>query len=95
MKLPKLKLNKRGVSIGEIPTIAIVMTIAIVATSVGALILGQVQGTMTGYSYEYNVTYYGLTAMLTFATWFGTILIIVAAVIVISLLFKLRGSAGV
>lgn len=68
---------------------ALLIIVAVIGVSVGAQVLGQIQGSQDPNSAEYNITGKGLEALGQFGDWFGVIVIVVIAVIVIGLVLML------
>ena len=82
------KMNKKGFSIMEVPSLAIVLVVIAVVLGVGATILAQVQTTQTSGSLAYNITQTGLDAQGDFADWQGTWVVILAAAVVLGIVGK-------
>ena len=81
------KLDKKGYSIGDLPTLAIMLGVGIIVLSIGAQIVGEVKGTQTANTAEYNVSDKGLEGMQKVGDWLPTIGLVVGAVIIIGVLF--------
>jgi hypothetical protein len=78
--------NKKGLALGDMPTIGITFVVIAVVLSVGASILAGVQSNQTADTYAYNASSQGLQGTDTLAGWLPTIAIVVAAGIVIGVI---------
>ena len=82
------------VTINQMGAVALALVVAVIVTSIGAQILGQISTTQTANSYEKNVTTKGQDALKNLGDWLPTIGLIVAAVVVIGIIvgaFAKRG----
>lgn len=88
MNLKKMNMNKKGVNLSEMPSIAITFVLIAVVVAIGAYILSSINTTaaFTANSTASNATGYGSAGLQTLAQWLPIIALIVAAVILISLL---------
>ena len=82
------KMSKKGFSIMEVPSLAIVLVVIAVVLGVGATILTQVQSTQTTNGLAYNITATGLSAQEDFSDWQGTWVVIIAAAVVLGIVGK-------
>ena len=93
--MKKAKTMKGNFSIGDIGPIAIVLVVAIIMVAVGAMILGEMNETVTDANAS-AVLSDGLSAISDFSSWFDTIVVVIVAVILLGLVYMLmqrRGSA--
>ncbi len=83
-----MKMNKRGIALSEIPSVAIVLMLAAVVISIGAYVLTQINTTaaFAASSVASNATIDGQTALGTLASWLPVIAVVTAAVLLIALL---------
>jgi len=85
-------MNTRGqLSIGQLFTVGLTIGIAIVGISIVAEVISQLQGTQTTDSAAYNISGSGLVGISKFNNWWGVIITVAVAVIVIGLLMFFRG----
>jgi len=84
-------MNKKGFSLNQMLPAALVIGVAVIGISIVAQILGTIAATQTADSVENNLTDAGLTALAQWGDWFGIIIIVVIAVIVIGILMLLKG----
>jgi hypothetical protein len=84
---------KAQLGINSIGPVALSVGVAVIIVAVVALILATMQGASTDGNFT-NVVSLGLTALTSFADWFGIIVIVVVAVIILSLVMMLRGRGG-
>jgi len=85
-------MNKRAqLSIGQLFTVGLTIGIAIVGISIIAEVISQLQGTQTTDSAAYNISGSGLIGIAKFNNWWGVIITVAIAVIVIGLLMFFRG----
>ena len=81
--------------LNQILPAAMIIGVAIIGVSILAQVIGQVKGTQTSGSAEYNLTGQGLTAIAQFGSWWTVMIVVVIAVIVIGLVLMLaRGRGG-
>jgi len=78
-------------SIGQLFTVGLTIGIAIVGISIVAEVISQLQGTQTTDSAAYNISGSGLVGISKFNNWWGVIITVAVAVIVIGLLMFFRG----
>ena len=71
-----------------------IIGVAIIGVSILAQVIGQVKGTQTANSEEYNLTKEGLTAIAQFGSWWTVMIVVVIAVIVIGLVLLLARGRG-
>lgn len=88
-----LRHQMKGMGIGDIGPVALSIGIAIITVSVIALILAKMQGASTDANFT-SIVGKGLTALSSFADWFGILVIVVIAVIILALVMFLRGRGG-
>lgn len=87
-------MNKKGYTIRDLLPLALLMTVSIIAVSIGADVVDSVQEDQTSGSYAYNISSNGLEGINELGSWFPTIALVVAAAIVIGVLvysFAFRG----
>ena len=81
--------KKKGVlTLTQMPGAIILFAVAVIVTSVMAVVLTNIQSTQTTGSLAYNITGQGLTGLNTFAGFFNPIAVILAAVIIIGLIMS-------
>lgn len=87
-----MKFNKmrKGISVGDMGSLAIAFVIVAVIISIGATILTGVQGTQTANALDYNITADALTGMGTLGDWLPTIAIVLGAAVILGLIMYLR-----
>ena len=78
-------------SIGQLFTVGLTIGVAIVGISIVAEVISQLQGTQTTDSAAYNISGSGLVGISKFNNWWGVIITVAVAVIVIGLLMFFRG----
>jgi len=84
-------LKRRGqLGIGQLFTIGLTIGVAIVGISIVAEVVSQLQGTQTTDSAAYNISGSGLLGLSKFNNWWGVIITVAIAVIVIGLLMYFR-----
>jgi len=88
----KLVLGKKGMAIGDILPAAMIIVVAVVGVSIGAQILGQIKDSQVAGSAEYNITDSGLKGISKFGDWWGIIVTVIIAVIVIGLIMMLMAN---
>lgn len=86
--------KRKGLSIGDLAPLAIMLVIAAIAVAMGAQILDDMQDDFTTYSYAYNTTEEGLESMETFSDWLSLIALIIAAAIIIGILVTYLSGMG-
>ena len=85
-------MNKRAqLSIGQLFTVGLTIGVAIVGISIVAEVISQLQGTQTTDSAAFNISGSGLVGISKFNNWWGVIITVAVAVIVIGLLMFFRG----
>lgn len=82
------------VNIADMAPIAMILLTAIITISIGGTVLKGILGTQTVNSPDYNITNTGLTSLLTFSNFFGVIVIVAVAAIIIGLVKWFGASAG-
>lgn len=82
----KMLKSKKGYSIQEMLPLVIIFGVIVIAVSLMASVLTDVQGTQTANAADYNITGYGLTAMLTFGEWMPTLALIVIISVLVGVL---------
>ncbi|OGY82266.1 MAG: hypothetical protein A3F54_00020 [Candidatus Kerfeldbacteria bacterium RIFCSPHIGHO2_12_FULL_48_17] len=87
------KTSSKG-QLASLQSAALGMVVLIIIVAIGAQILGNIRGTQSNVSLEYNITDSGLNAFDTFADYFDVIVIILVAVVVIGLLVRSFGRVG-
>lgn len=88
------KMNKKGqagVTLNSLAVVAIILVIVSVVLSVGSDILQDMQTDQTAGAGDYNATSYGMAGLGELGSWIDTIALVVAAVIIIGLLFSFFG----
>lgn len=88
------KMNKKGISLGEMASIAIIFVVVTIVISIGAEIVGDIRTDQTTDSTEYNVTTHGLESLDEFGDWLPTLAIVIVAAIIIGIItsyFAFRG----
>ncbi len=84
MQLPKL--NKKGMSIGQLPQIAIIFAVAFIVLGIASVILTEVNNDQTADGYADNITTKGLEGMQKIGNWGSILGICVGAALVISVI---------
>jgi len=91
-----MKLNKRGLSLTDAPTLIITFLVIVVVASLAGTTLTSLQSTQTADSTAYNITGEGLTGVENFADLMPVIGVIIGIVMVLIVIFMLwnpsRGS---
>jgi predicted membrane protein len=87
------KHKMKGLGISDIGDVAMSLGISVVIIAVMALILVQVRSGSTNVNFT-AVVDLGLVAITGFANWFNIIITIAAAVIILSLVYLLKGRGG-
>lgn len=82
------------VNIADMTPIALIILTAVIAISIGGTVLMGIRDTQTANCADYNITNAGLTAFITFSDFFGVIVIVAVAAIIIGLVKFFGGSAG-
>jgi len=80
------KIGKKGVGLGDLPGIVMVLAVVVIAVSMISTVLSDIQGTQTAGSTAYNVTAKGLDAMSNLGQWTPTIAIVIAAAVILGIL---------
>jgi len=85
--------TRRGqaLNIGQLFTVGLTIGVAIVGISIVAEVVSQLQNTQTSDSAAFNISGSGLTGLSKFNNWWGVIITVAVAVIVIGLLMYFRG----
>jgi hypothetical protein len=87
------KLNKKGMSLNDMPGLAITFVIIAIVLGIGATIMTSIQDDQTADSFAYNSSQAGLEAINEFSSWQSTLAIIVVSAVVIgvvSMFFRRR-----
>jgi hypothetical protein len=88
-------MDKKGIRLQEIGTIAIIIVTIAIVIAMSGRILSEIQAEQPGNSSDpsvaYNATEYGLESMETLGSWLPIIVIVIVAVVVISVIMLLRG----
>lgn len=74
-----------ALNIADLTPLAMIILVAIIAISIGGTVLAAILATQTADSADYNITNAGLTAFITFSDFFGVIVVVAVAAIVIGL----------
>ena len=64
--------NKKGYSIADIPTLAILFGVSVIILSVVGQIVGEVKSTQTADTAEYNIAAKGQTGLIKIGNWYPT-----------------------
>ena len=91
--MEKAKLGKKGIiSLGEAPTIVLVLVTLAIFLAVGALVLSEVQdnSAITTGSVAYNSTLGGLEGLDTLASFQTVIAVVIAAALILGVVFLIR-----
>jgi branched-subunit amino acid ABC-type transport system permease component len=98
MQMSKLKEtlhNKMsGLTIGDIGPIALTLGIAIIVIAVVAMILSNMRDQVNNTSTAYTIIGKGLDALNVFGDWFGIIVIVAVAAIILGLVMLFRTTAS-
>ncbi len=96
LKAMKHRRNQKGLSLGDLRSGALAMVVLVIVIAVGAQILGSIQTTQTAGTAEHNTTTAGLAALETFGDWFGIIVLVIVAAVVLSIVLSAfaRSSGG-
>lgn len=92
MKL--VKSFKKNFTLRELPMLAILFVVAVVVMSVGSDILSTLGNTQTVEDWDHNVTQEGLKGMKQMSQWLEIIGLVVAASVVIGILFVYFAKTG-
>lgn len=79
-------MNKKGYTVKDLLPIALLLTVTIIAVSIGADVVNDVHSDQTADSYAANISESGLEGMDELGSWFPTIGLVIAASIVIGVL---------
>ena len=80
--------------IGDLMPIAMVLLVAVIAISIGATVLTEIQDTQIANSTAYNITKEGLDSFKTFGDFFPVIVIVAIAAVIIGLVSWFGGSGS-
>ena len=83
-----MKMNKRGVGIGDLLPYALVLIVAVIGIGVGADILTTINAGFVANSSGDNITTAGLEGLGELGSWVPTIAIVIAAALVIGILVR-------
>lgn len=87
--------HKKGqMQVSSLQGFAIGIGILVLIVAIMAQLLGQVRTTQTAATVEYNTTTQGLVAIGQFSSWFGIIILVGIAVVIIYLLRRGLGGVG-
>jgi len=81
----------QSMNINQLFAIGLTIGVAIVGISIVAEVVSQLQSTQTSDGAAYNISGSGLTGLSKFNNWWGVIITVAIAVIVIGLLMYFRG----
>jgi len=81
-------MTKKGMGLGDLQTVALILGVAVIAIGIVANILTGLQADQTANSAAYNVTTDGLSSMTTMGSYIPTIALVVASAIIIGVLVK-------
>ena len=87
----KSKLNNRGIGVGDIPTFALVIVVAGIVVGLGVMILSNFKQSIDDTTANTSVDY-AISGLSELASWFQTIALVIAAVIIIGLVLLFRGA---
>jgi hypothetical protein len=90
----KRNLNKKGYQFTQLPMLAIVFGIAIVATVVIASITQNLRDNQTSNTYARNISNYGLQGLNELGSWYDMLGMIIAASVIITTLFVVFKGMG-
>jgi len=79
------KINKKGVSLGALPGVVILLVVVAIMLSVGSNITENVRDSFSANGYAYNASNQGLEGMEQLASWQDTIGLVVAAGVIIGI----------
>jgi len=97
MEVIKLKIVsrlKKNFTLRELPILAILFVVAVIVMSVGSDIVNTLRGTQTSDEYDYNVSTEGLKGLKQMSQWLEIIGLVVAASVVIGILFVYFARTG-
>ena len=90
MKKPKqiyaLGKDKRGLGIGDLPNLVMILVVAIIFLGVGLLVLDKFHGQLTVGSEAEKATNASIVGIGDFSDWIPTIVVVVAAAIILGLI---------
>jgi len=87
-------LGRKGYTVGDLAPLAIAFMILTIVVGVSALILGEMKNTTTDPDAQ-TIISKGVDAMGTFADWFGILVIVVIAAVVIGLVIGYFRGKGI
>jgi hypothetical protein len=80
-------MNRKGqLGLNSLPSVAIVFVVLIVTVAIGAFITSTIGGQLTEDSTAQNVTIAGEEAFETFSSWFGILIVVTVAAVILGLL---------
>jgi hypothetical protein len=80
-------MNRRGqIGLNALPSVAIVFVVLIVTVAIGAFITNTIGQQLTDGSTAQNVTVAGEEAFETFSSWFGILIVVSVAAVILGLL---------
>ena len=77
----------------QLGAMGLIVVVAAIIISMGASILGELQGQQTTQSLPYNITGKGLEGLTTFGNWIPLIALVIVAAIVIGVIVRYLGNA--
>ena len=77
--------NKKGYAIGDLLPLGIAFVVVTITLSMGAQVLGDINGGQTANSYEKNASTNGLKAVDELGSWLPTIALVVACAVIIGI----------
>jgi hypothetical protein len=91
----KKGLGKKGlISLGDMPSVVLVLAVVVITISMIATVLSDMQATQVVGSAAANATGLGITSMSTLAEWTPTIALVIAAALILGIIltaFQTRG----
>ena len=78
--------NRKGMGLQGLLTVGILLVVITITLSIGADILGKIQGTQTANGYPANISTFGLQSVNTMGQYMPTISLVLAAAVIISIL---------
>jgi len=79
-------MNKKGYTVKDLLPVALILTVSIIAVTIGADVVNDVNADQTADSYADNISTSGLEGLDELGSWFPTIGLVIAAAIVIGVL---------
>lgn len=87
----QFKMNSRGVSLGDIPGIALVLVVVGITAGLGVLVLANFKDSISDTTANTTVDN-AVSGISELASWLETIALVIAAVIIIGLVLLFRGT---